>query len=141
MYITNGLAKDLTNSDFLSFRKNVEEPGYNFGGHQEALHANNQHMIEELRKKLDEYGSIKVPNYLFIQNGYLRFSDFTKSAGLDIPSISQGAAYVDLDNDGDLDLVVNNMNQEAFILRNDRRKTPGDNLHNYLTIQLKGDTL
>lgn len=141
MYVTNGLAKDLTNSDFLSFRKNVEEQGYNFGGHHEALNANNQHTIDVLRKKLDEYGSIKVPNYLFLNKQGLQFKNITGDAGLEIPSISQGAAYVDLDNDGDLDLVVNNMNQEAFILRNDLRKSSADTLHNFLTVQLKGDSL
>ena len=55
--------------------------------------------------------------------------------------MSNGAAYVDLDNDGDLDLVVNNINSAAFIMRNDRQEDHSDSSHNYITIQLAGDSL
>jgi hypothetical protein len=59
----------------------------------------------------------------FHNNADLTFSNTTKQTGLSVPSISNGAVYADLDNDGDLDLVVNNINQEAFVWRNELRKT------------------
>ena len=57
-------------------------------------------------------------NYLFINNHDLTFADASETAGINEPSMSNGAAYADLDNDGDLDLVVNNINNEAFVFIN-----------------------
>jgi hypothetical protein len=61
---------------------------------------------------------IKIPNYAFRNNGALQFSDETEAWGLEQPSFSNGAVYVDLDKDGDLDYVVNNINDLASIYRN-----------------------
>ena len=61
-------------------------------------------------------------NKLFINNGKLKFSDVADAEGLDAPSFSNGAAYADLDNDGDLDLVINNIDQPVFIYRNNSEK-------------------
>ncbi len=124
IHITNGLAKDLTNNDFLLYRD------------EHASWGN-----KALRKDLDAYGTIKVNNYLYRNNGNLGFTDVTESAGLDIPSVSHGAVYVDLDNDGDLDLVVNNMTQEAFVWKNELRSSVKDSVHNFLTFLLRGDSL
>ncbi|MEI9808679.1 MAG: FG-GAP-like repeat-containing protein [Bacteroidota bacterium] len=87
--------------------------------------------IELLRKNIDKYGSIKMDNYFFHNNGDLTFSDITRQSGFAVPSISNGAAYADLDNDGDLDLVVNNMNQEAFVWRNEIRQSAKDSTQNF----------
>ena len=76
----------------------------------------------------------KVSNYIFKGTAELKFSDQTKNWGMDIPSFSNGAAYGDLDNDGDLDLVVNNINSPADIYRNNSNRQPGNN---YLAIQLR----
>ena len=59
--------------------------------------------------------SSNLTNYLFKNNGDLTFTNMKKKWGINMPSNSNGAAYADLDNDGDLDLVVNNINKPAFI--------------------------
>ncbi len=127
--ITNGIAKDLTNNDFLFFRSS------------QAADGNDNNMAgsaASLRKDLDAYGSIKINNYFYHNNGDFTFSNTTAQTGMAIPSVSHGAVYADLDNDGDLDMVINNMNQQAFIWKNELRKTPADSTNNYLSIQLKG---
>lgn len=153
IHITNGLAKDLTNNDFLLYRDEHGSAGGGFGSGggsggggspgsaATGPSAGTTERDRALRKDLDAYGSVKVNNYLYHNNGNLGFSDITDSAGLDIPSVSHGAVYVDLDNDGDLDIVVNNMNQEAFVWRNELRSSVKDSIHNFLTFLLKGDSL
>jgi hypothetical protein len=75
-------------------------------------------------------------NYFFRNNGNLTFTDKTKDWGVDRPSFSYGAAYADLDNDGRLDLVVNNIDAPAFIYEN---VAPVDDAHHYLQIRLQGE--
>ncbi|MDQ6844741.1 MAG: VCBS repeat-containing protein, partial [Bacteroidota bacterium] len=130
--ITNGISRDLTNNDFLFFRNT--ESGDGVEGTKTA-----SGQADSLRKDLDAYGSVKLDNYFYHNNGDLTFSNTTQQTGMAVPSVSHGAVYVDLDNDGDLDMVMNNMNQEAFIWRNDLRKTIKDSAHNFLSIQLMGD--
>ncbi|MDQ3844139.1 MAG: VCBS repeat-containing protein [Bacteroidota bacterium] len=137
MHITNGLAKDVTNNDYVSFRNAQTQNDYTFGGTAVST-APDKSTLQLLRKNLDEYGSVKVNNYFFHNNGNLTFSNATEQTGLATPSVSNGAAYADLDNDGDLDLVVNNMNQEAFLWRNEIRKSIKDTAQNFIAVQLKG---
>ncbi len=81
--------------------------------------------------------STPLHNYIFKNNGDLTFSDKSFSWGLDKKSFSNGAAYGDLDNDGDLDLVVNNQNEQAFLLKNlSQEKAPASS--SFLRIKLKG---
>jgi hypothetical protein len=135
IHITNGLAKDLTNNDFLFFRHGSEfatTMGNGMASKNDSA---------RLRKELDQYGSVKINNYLFKNSGNFQFSNVTDASGLAVPSISHGAVTADLDNDGDLDLVTNNMNQPAFVWRNETRQSASDSSHNYLTVQLSGDSL
>jgi hypothetical protein len=137
IHITNGLGKDATNNDYATFKNAHTQNGYAFGGIN-VSNTLDKSTVELLRNNLDQYGSIKIDNYFFHNNGDLTFSNVTKQAGLAIPSVSNGAAYVDLDNDGDLDLVVNNMNQQAFLLKNEVRKSIKDSSKNFISLQLKG---
>ena len=94
-----------------------------------------------IRKRLAELDHVNLPNYLFINQHNYTFSDVSAAAGIDEPSMSNGAAYVDLDNDGDLDLVVNNIDKEAFVfINNTVQKGKPPDAH-FLSLGLIGDTL
>jgi hypothetical protein len=91
----------------------------------------------EAMRLLEQLPAYDVPNYFFRNNGDLTFTDMTKAWGLDRPSFSYGAAYADFDNDGRLDLVVNNIDAPAFIYQN---VEPTDSAHHYLMVKLEGDS-
>ena len=88
-------------------------------------------------KLVDQLPAYEVSNYFFVNNGDLTFTDKTKAWGLERPSFSYGAAYADLDNDGRLDLVVNNIDAPAFIYQNVEAV---DDKHHFLRIKLEGDS-
>ncbi|NJM39579.1 MAG: VCBS repeat-containing protein, partial [Anaerolineae bacterium] len=120
LIVTNGFPKDITDRDFISFREKA------------GAVAGTQYLLEEVP-------SVKVPNFAFRNNGDLVFEDVTKKWGLDQPSFSNGAAYADLDNDGDLDYVVNNIFDFASLYENTLySKKKKDDTHNYLRIKLAG---
>lgn len=135
IHITNGLGRDLTNNDYATFKNSQIQTSYTFAGGSNAS-ALDKNTVNLLRENLDQYGSIKIDNYFFHNNGDLTFSNQTSQTGLNVPSVSNGAAYADLDNDGDLDLVVNNMDQEAFIWKNESGGMK--NAGNFLALELKG---
>ncbi|MCJ7465302.1 MAG: VCBS repeat-containing protein, partial [Maribacter sp.] len=117
LLITNGFPRDITDMDFGDFRLSVS-----------------QYLSPE--KILDSIPIVKIPNYAYRNAGNLTFEDKGKEWGLNIPSFSNGAAFVDLDNDGDMDYVINNINDEAFVFENTARDEPQN--ANYLKIELKG---
>lgn len=88
------------------------------------------------RTLLKQLPAISLPNYVFRNNGDLTFTDKSKAWGMDQPSFSYGAAYADLDNDGRLDLVVNNIDAPAFIYKN---VLPRDDAHHFLRVRLDGE--
>ena len=120
--ITNGFPKDITDKDFANYRADVGNLASN-------------------RLLIDSIPVVKIPNYAFKNNGDLTFSDVTKSWGMSTPSFSNGAAYADLDNDGDLDYVVNNINDVAFVYENtlyqDSREPTGEQ-NNFINVKLVG---
>src|SRR6185503_5339604 len=92
---------------------------------------------QQARRLLKDLPGYEVPNYVFRNNGNLTFADRSKQWGIDQPSYSYGAAYADLNNDGKLDLVVNNIDAPAFIYEN---VAPGSGGHHYLDVRLVGES-
>ncbi|MBK8343586.1 MAG: VCBS repeat-containing protein [Bacteroidetes bacterium] len=90
----------------------------------------------ELRKQIPENSVLEWPNAMFHNNGDLTFEDVREDWGLYFPSTSYGAAYADLDNDGDVDIVVNNANLESYIARNNSSKLT---TNKYLRVDLQGE--
>src|SRR3989449_11735214 len=85
---------------------------------------------------INAMSSTPLPNYAFKNHGDSTFSNESAAWGLNTPSFSNGAAYGDLDGDGALDLVVNNVTQEAFVYRNNARTVPQNR---YLQVRLEGE--
>ncbi|WP_298738093.1 VCBS repeat-containing protein [uncultured Chitinophaga sp.] len=119
MHITNGIGRDFINADFLDFTNNLG----NIRDKQEQR--------KRIRDKLVSLDHIRLSNYLYLNNGDYTFTDASAKAAINQPSMSNGAAWADLDNDGDPDLVINNINDPAFVFINNAR-------HHYLGIELKG---
>lgn len=116
--ITNGYPRDVTDHDFGAFR-------------QKSIN------IATKEDMIDQIPQIKVANYAFRNSGNLKFNKVTKEWGMETVSFSNGAVYSDLDNDGDLDYVINNINEEAFVYENtvnSKRRIE----KNYLSIKFKG---
>ena len=121
LLITNGYPKDVTDHDFVTYRRNN-------GRFTSGL------ALSEMVPQ------VKVPNYAFKNNGDLTFSNVGTNWGLAQPDFSNGAVYVDLDNDGDLDYVVNNINDEASVYKNNEQENDKEKNH-YLNIKFNGAAL
>ena len=118
LLITNGFPRDITDLDFGEFNFNMRR------------------YLSPIQI-LDSIPVVKIPNYAYKNNGNGLFSDVGQEWGLNVPSFSNGAVFADLDNDGDMDYVVNNINDEAFLFENtlDKQKELG---HNFLMVDLLG---
>ena len=125
IYVTNGLGKDVTSQDYISFLAN-----------DETMRSAVEGKKVDFSKLVKAMSSTKLPDYAFRNEGDLRFSNQSAGWGLDTPSFSNGAAYGDLNGDGALDLVVNNVNDEAFVYRNNARRA---NKNRYLQVRLEGE--
>ena len=125
IYVCNGIYHDVTNQDFIDFFANDVI--------QKMMMTGEKEQVDEIINKMP---SSPIPNKAFRNMGNLKFADSGMQWGFTKPSFSNGAAYGDLDNDGDLDLIVNNVNQPAFVYRNNSRE---QNAYNYIGIHLKGN--
>lgn len=124
--ITNGYPKAANDYDYLI---NLS---------QSTMFGSDSSRKQKIYEMMDELEGYKSPNYFFKNNGDLTFTDVSAHWGFKDPSFSYGAAHADLDTDGDLDLVVNNMNAEAGIYNN---RTDSLKQSHYLGINLQGDSL
>ncbi|HMI05655.1 MAG TPA: VCBS repeat-containing protein, partial [Pedobacter sp.] len=123
LFVTNGYLRDYTDMDFLKFKGDF-------------LRQTDQVKIKEnILSLINEIPASNVINYAFKNNGDLGFSNRSEEWGIQTPSNSNGAAYSDLDNDGDLDLIINNINLPAFIYQN---QASDQGKHHYLKVKLQG---
>jgi len=123
LFVSNGFLRDFTNLDFIKYRSSYfQNTGSNL----------NQQNILNLVRKIP---ASNLSNYIYRNNGDLTFTNKGADWGVNIASNSNGASYADLDNDGDLDIVVNNINKPAFIYQNKANKQLKNN---YLQLKLEG---
>ena len=124
IYVCNGIYKDVIDQDFIDFFADEIVQKMALTGKR-----------EQINEVLNKMPSVPLLNKAFRNRGDLTFEDSGEKWGFDTPSFSNGAAYGDLDNDGDLDLVINNVNQEAFLYKNRSKETLKNH---HLAVQLKG---
>lgn len=109
LIITNGFPKDITDQDFVAYQRKTSR-------------------YVDISQLLQSIPEVKIKNYAFRNNGDLTFEEVTSSWGITENSFSNGAAFADLDNDGDLDYVVNNINDPAFLFKNNAVSSEDQNL-------------
>jgi hypothetical protein len=119
IFITNGFPRDITDHDFAIFR-------------------NEAYLTASKNQILKQIPEVRLHNYVYRNMANLRFEDVSEKWGITIPSFTNGAVYVDLDLDGDLDVVANNINDEASVYRNNTRELDPENSH-FLQVRLEGE--
>nr|WP_315250391.1 VCBS repeat-containing protein [uncultured Flavobacterium sp.] len=117
LYVTNGTRKEINNNDYFN-----------------SLEAQKSER-KDLLKRSNEIPSEKIDNFMFQNKGNLKFEEVNKKWGIEYKGFSNGVAYADLDNDGDLDLVVNNIDDYASVFENSSSK-----INNYIKVKFKGST-
>jgi len=125
LFISNGIPKRMNDMDYVNFVSNEEI--------QQKLRENK--MDEKDMALVNKFPEIKIPNKFFLNKGNLSFEDAGASISNDKPTFSNGAVYADLDNDGDLDVVVNNIDDAVMVYENksnDKKDKP------FVEIKLKG---
>ncbi|NJB37174.1 VCBS repeat-containing protein [Croceivirga sp. JEA036] len=139
VYITNGLLRDIRNTDAdKKVSEYINQQRFKWlQKHPEGGNLEDIFQIIHLDTILNMIPSQPLKNYAFKNKGDFSFDKVAADWGLDHKSFSNGAAYGDLDNDGDLDMVVNNINATAFVYRNNSSE---QNKANYLRVIVQDDT-
>jgi hypothetical protein len=117
LIITNGFPKDVTDRDYVMFKRELG-------------------ILSTQRALIDSIPELKIPNYAFRNNGDLTFSDISQKWGIHHPSFSTGAAFADFDNDGDLDFLISNINDVAFLYKNTLYDKDNGSPNRFLRIRL-----
>jgi len=125
--ISNGYHRDVTDLDYINY------------SNQASMFGTEASKTQRLYEAVKELKGVKKHNYIYRNHGALEFEDVTHEWGFSQPSYSNGTAYADFDNDGDLDLVMNNINDEAFLYRNQliSEHSGKAQANHYLRISLK----
>ncbi|MFK7903921.1 MAG: VCBS repeat-containing protein [Chitinophagales bacterium] len=126
LFVTNGYGKDITDLDFINYSQ------------QRSPFGTKESQEKELYDVVEKMHPIKMPNYIFENQGSLKFQNQSGNWLKKQNSISNGAVYADLDQDGDLDLIVNNIDETAYILENQSSNKEETKKNNFLKIQLQG---
>ena len=124
LFISNGIFKDITNLDFVKYTSGYSNNFTDQKGNK-----------VQMWQLIQEMPSTRLSNYFYHNNHGLSFSNVSQDWGLDKKGISNGSAYADLDNDGDLDLIINCINDEPTLLKNNAVE---EKAGHYLRIKLKG---
>lgn len=135
LFVTNGYLRESTNLDFMRYEvaealRKAEAEGKDVSTPE--AYARNMPLFELVKKM----PAVKISNYMYRNKQDLSFSDETKNWGLDEPGVSSGATYADLDNDGDLDLIVCNNNDPVWVYKNRSREVEKNN---FIKVRLTGD--
>ncbi len=128
IFVGNGIYKDLINQDYVNFIANANAV-------REILRKEKK----VIKRLVDSIPSNQLANYAFRNNGNLTFTNKASDWGLESPTHTNGSAYGDLDNDGDLDLVLNNVNMPSFVYENRSKQINPDN--KTISLSLHGDDL
>ncbi len=131
LFVTNGYRRDITNLDYVAYLNNQAS---SFG-----MMGRDANFQKSTLDELYKLPTVQLHNYLFRNRGNLTFADKSEAWGLGEPSYSNGAAYADLDNDGDLDLVINNMDSEAGLYRNETVRPEKSPINHSLRLHLPAD--
>ena len=124
IFVSNGIYHDLTNNDFMDFFANDIIQKMSITGKK-----------EEIENVINKMPSTPISNYALRNKQGMQFENTTSNWGLAQPGFSNGSAYADLDNDGDLDLLVNNFNMPSFVYRNNSEKDK----RNFITLKVEGE--
>ena len=125
LFISNGIPKRLNDIDYINYVSNDQV--------QMDIRLNNLNSKD--MSLINKFPEIKIPNKFYKNNGSLSFSDLSSSIKNNTSTFSNGAVYADFDNDGDLDIAVNNIDEAALIYQN---KTNDNKNENYIELKLKG---
>ncbi|MBS9523989.1 VCBS repeat-containing protein [Litoribacter alkaliphilus] len=127
IFVANGILRRSNDLDYINFITD-----------EDIQYQLQYDLTEKELALIEKMPTIKLPNYVYRNNGNMTFTNMSKDWGLNLDSYSNGAVFVDLDNDGDLDIVVNNINDQAFVLENRSIQKDSESDKNYVKILLEG---